>query len=206
MHTTVRYFYKDARNKKERQQAFDEAEESIHERLRYGEFDYYEDYATETFRGLEPLGSLEEAKAYYDKKCAEDERGEDRSYVIPYRAKITARVKDLEVKIPELEEKIEEYILSNKLSKRKSKSVSCLYGCGAVLPTKYADKNKALSEGLCPVCGSNLMSDTYNDTLKGYRAKLAGYEKELREELKKTPTRGIEEIREYIVVAYDAHS
>lgn len=85
------------------------------------------------------------------------------------------------------EKKLMSYVAKNNCYDRKSATIGCK-NCGSSLATKYMAAKKL---NKCPLCGSELRSDTVLKTIQGYQANIKKYEKQYAEGIKKARGKSI---------------
>lgn len=89
-----------------------------------------------------------------------------------------ATTRRLEKQIREHREKMDSYIDANHVTGRKSALIGCS-GCGSKISREHLRSDR------CPVCGTDLRSETVLSRIEGYRAKIAEWEHKIAEEKKK---------------------
>lgn len=89
-----------------------------------------------------------------------------------------ATTRRLEKQIEETRQKMYDYIEANHVKDRKSTLIGCPH-CGSKLSREYLVSNS------CPLCRTDLRSDTVLSRIAGYKTKMSEWEKKIRDEKKK---------------------
>lgn len=89
-----------------------------------------------------------------------------------------AKTKKIREQIAQVRQKQSEYIAANHVSSRKSAMIGCPH-CGSKIARDYLRSDR------CPVCGTDLRSETVLKRIDSYDAKIAELDKKLVDEKKK---------------------
>lgn len=89
-----------------------------------------------------------------------------------------ATIRRLQKQIEDTRKKMEDYIAANHIANRKSALIGCPH-CASKLSREY------LKGDYCPLCRTDLRSDTVLSRIQGYKDKIADWEKKIRAEKKK---------------------
>ena len=106
----------------------------------------------------------------------------------------TKKEKQLKEKIQIAKQKLKEYIIKNELTTRKSKSKSAFFrcpNCKSKIARQYFEKNKSPEHMIvnCPVCKTEIRSETILNRIKEFEEKIIKLKKELTSE-KAKPKKG----------------
>lgn len=129
---------------------------------------------------IEPSDGYDEA----EEKLSElySKYGRKYNYGIKYldysKVKPTKKMQDLDRRIKELEQKISDYATEHSVLKFKAEFVGCPC-CGSKL------KREMLKSDNCPLCHTDMRSNTTLTTLKGYKDKIRDLKKQHTAETKK---------------------
>lgn len=98
------------------------------------------------------------------------------------------QIQDLERRIKNEKDSIDELYASNAINKRKSKTTTCTK-CESRINNLYVS-DKIHNFNKCPVCGNDLSSSTYIETLNRKKQKITELQKELNNRIRKNVTKG----------------
>lgn len=98
------------------------------------------------------------------------------------------QMQDLERRIKNEKDSIDELYASNAINKRKSKTTTCTK-CESRINNLYVS-DKIHNFNKCPVCGNDLSSSTYIETLNRKKQKITELQKELNNRIRKNVTKG----------------
>lgn len=135
----------------------------------------------------EPLPDYEAAKEYLNsKELAHYYRMKNVAvrYYNTEKLKPTKKMEDLKRRIDETYEKLVSYKLDHSVVNFKAEYVGCP-SCGSKVAKKYLK-----TDNRCPVCNSDMSSDTTKKTIKGYQDKIKALEKQLKELERKNTKKG----------------
>lgn len=144
---------------------------------------------------IPPLESWEAAQ----KKIEKLDRGWYDDHAVRYysysNAEETKKIKDIKRRIKETQVKIENYTKEHSVLTFKSEFVGCKK-CGSKIAKRYLRSER------CPVCYTDLRSETTIKTLDGYKKKIETLLKSIEDEKKKQA--GKREVR--WLIKYEYHS
>lgn len=98
--------------------------------------------------------------------------------------KPTKKIEDLKRRIDETTDKAAKYSLAHSVINFKADYVGCP-SCGSKLNKKYLNESNK-----CPLCKTDMSSETTKKTMKGYYDKINMLKKQLKEEEKKNAKKG----------------
>lgn len=100
----------------------------------------------------------------------------------------TKQIEDLERRIKNEKDSVDKLYASNAINKRKSKTTTCTK-CESRINNSYIS-DKIHNFNKCPVCGNDLSSSTYIETLNHKKQKITELQKELNNRRRKNVTKG----------------
>ena len=139
------------------------------------------------FSNREPFESREEALKYlHSDEGMEYYRSKNFGvrYYSTQNKKKTKKMQDLEQRISATEEKMAKYIAEHSISTFKAEFIGCPE-CKSKIAKKFIPNTNK-----CPLCGTDLRSETTIKTLSGYRQKIKELNKLLEAEIKKNQKKG----------------
>lgn len=142
--------------------------------------------------------SLEEAEKILRKKFDDDEYS---SYLIKYKRKRSAKLKNLEERLEKEEEKLKDFEKKSNVRNHKSKSIGCT-GCESKISISY------IKDNICPVCGNDLRSKTDLNRISTYKKNIRDLKIAVEDEKskQKRTSKDCETTEWLLLVAYDYHS